>query len=71
MFENIFIVAELVLLMLIWRDGVTMRDSALRSEKLYQEWFAERRAERETRKESAKKARETRAAKVNNDLGGS
>jgi hypothetical protein len=63
MIENILIIAELVRLVLIWRDGIVMRDSTLRSEKLYRDWFDERREEREARKESARKARETKAAK--------
>lgn len=63
MFDHIALIAELVLLVLIWRDGIVMRDSTLRSEKLYHEWFSERRAEREQRRESARKAREAKAAK--------
>ena len=70
MFDHIALVLELVLLVLIWRDGTIMRDSAVRSEKLYREWFAERRQEREARRESARKAREAKAQKVVDTLKG-
>lgn len=63
MFDHIVLVIELIFLILIWLDGRTMRDSALRSEKLYESWFNERRSERAARQASAQKARETKAAK--------
>lgn len=71
MFDRILAVIDLIFLVLIWRDGRQMLRSALNTEKweerthkLYEEWFAERRAEREARKESARKARESKAAKA-------
>lgn len=64
MIDHILFGLELLLLILIWLDGRTMRDSALRSEKLYEEWFGERRAERTQRQAAAAKARETKAAKA-------
>lgn len=62
---------EFLLLILIWLDGRVMRDSAVRTEKLYEGWFNERRSERASRQASAAKARETKAQKaamVANDL---
>lgn len=64
MFDHIVLVIELILLILIWLDGRTMRDSALRSEKLYESWFNERRSERTARQASAQKARDTKAQKA-------
>lgn len=76
MFDRILAIVDVIFLILIWQDGRQMLRSALNTEKweekthrLYEEWFAERRAEREARKESARKAREAKAAKaeVKND----
>ena len=63
-FESFLMLIELVLLVLIWRDGKGMLRSSLNMEKQYAEWFAERRVEREARRESARKARESKATKA-------
>ena len=55
---------ELLLLVFIWRDGKGMLRSSLNMETMYEKWFKERQEEREARKESARKARETKAAKT-------
>ena len=55
---------DLILLVMIWLDGRAMKKSAIATEKLYSEWFMERRAERASRQESARKAREAKAAKA-------
>jgi hypothetical protein len=63
MFDHVALALELVLLVLIWRDGRGMLRSSLNMESMYERWFNERREEREARRESARKARETKAAK--------
>ena len=62
---------ELVYLIFIYRDGQRMLRHESMIEKweekthgLYASWFDERRAERLARQESARKAREAKAAKV-------
>jgi len=64
MTQDVMMLIELVLLVLIWLDGRAMLRSSLAMEKMYENWFNERRAEREARRESARKAREAKAAKV-------
>lgn len=61
--ELFLLTIELVFLVLIWRDGTIMRDSALRTEHFSKAWYDERRAERAARQASAAKAREAKAAK--------
>jgi len=62
-FADMMQAVELFFLVLIWLDGRVMKSSALRSEKLYEEWFLERRNDRATRQAAAQKAREAKAAK--------
>lgn len=64
MIDRVITLVELAILVMIWLDGRTMRDSSLRVENQHERWFAERKAEREARRESAKKAREAKAAKA-------
>lgn len=64
MFDHIAMSIELVLLVFIWLDGRKMLKSSLAMETMYEKWFRERTEEREARRESARKAREAKAAKV-------
>jgi len=66
--DDVLQTIELFFLVLIWLDGRVMKVSALASEKLYKEWFDERRSERTTRQAAAQKAREAKAAKAQASL---
>ena len=68
MFDHVALIGELILLVLILRDGRGMLRSSLNMESMYERWFNERREEREARRESARKARETKAAKASSDI---
>lgn len=70
MTDTIIAIAELVLLIMIWLDGRDMKSSSLRIEQQHERWFAERKAERTSRQESAKKAREAKAAKIEGKIDG-
>lgn len=64
MIDTIIAVAELGLLVAIWLDGRSMKSSSLRIEQQHERWFAERKTKRVARQESARKAREAKAAKI-------
>ena len=68
MFDHVVLILELILLVLIWRDGRAMLRSSIKMENMYAEWFNERRIERDARRESAKRARESKVAKVANKV---
>jgi hypothetical protein len=61
--ELVIALVDLLVLILIWLDGREMKRSSLRIEQQHERWFAERKAERVARQESARKAREAKAAK--------
>lgn len=63
MFDRAIAIIDLVVLVLIWLDGRKMLQSSVSVEQQHERWFAERKAERAARQESARKAREAKAAK--------
>ena len=64
MFDHVALIFELILLVLIWQDGRAMLRSSIKMENMYAAYFDERRQQRLARQESARKARESKAAKA-------
>lgn len=63
MIDRTITIIELIILILIWLDGRKMLRSSINVEQQHERWFSERTAERLARQESARKAREAKAAK--------